>query len=99
MSLRRRRPSPQTAAVLQALAGRRGQWSYGLEIADATGLASGSLYPILIRLAERGFLESRWLEPEREGRPARHGYRITGAGRVMLQEALAASRALKLKEA
>ena len=84
---RSRRPSPQTLAVLTALGDRPGDWLYGLELAAATGLKSGSLYPILIRLAERALLESQWLEPEREGRPPRHAYRITGAGRAALREA------------
>jgi PadR family transcriptional regulator PadR len=64
-------------------------WRYGLEIAAVTGLKSGSLYPILMRLDERGLLESRWLEPERPGRPPRHAYRLTGAGRAALNEARA----------
>jgi PadR family transcriptional regulator PadR len=82
-----RRPSPQTVAVLDALAEARDDWRYGLEIAAATGLKSGSLYPILVRLADRGLLESRWLEPDRPGRPPRHAYRITGKGRAVLREA------------
>lgn len=85
---RSRRLSPQTVAVLEALAA--GTWRYGLQIADDTGLKSGSLYPILIRLAERGLLESRWVEPDRPGRPPRHAYRLTGAGRLALDEARAA---------
>src|SRR5258708_151257 len=99
MNKRNRPPSPQALAVLQALSERRGSWCYGLQIAETTGLASGSLYPILIRLAERGLLESKWLEPERPGRPARHAYRITGEGRAVLHEAFAATQAFKLKEA
>lgn len=77
-----RRLSPQTLAVLAALYEAKADWRYGLEISAVTGLKSGSLYPILIRLSERGLLESRWLEPDRPGRPARHAYRITGAGRA-----------------
>lgn len=84
MTSRRRRPSAQTLAVLQALSG--GDWSYGLEIAGVTGLKSGSLYPILARLDERGLLESQWLEPERAGRPPRHAYRLTAAGKTVLRE-------------
>jgi len=42
---------------------------------------------LLIRLSERGLLESRWLDPERPGRPARHAYRITSAGKAALREA------------
>lgn len=99
MKKRNRPPSPQALAVLEALVGPSARWSYGLEIAEATGLASGSLYPILIRLADRGLLESKWLAPERPGRPARHAYRITGEGRAVLREAAAVKPAFKLKEA
>lgn len=99
MTTRNRSLSPQAVAVLQALAERQRKWSYGLEIAEATGLASGSLYPILIRMADRGLLESQWLEPERAGRPPRHAYRITGEGRAALYDALARSQTSRMKEA
>lgn len=86
MTTRNRRLSQQTIHVLTALAEKRGGWLYGLQIAAATDLKSGSLYPILIRLDERGLLESKWVESEHPGRPARHAYRITGAGRAALAE-------------
>ena len=82
-----RRPSAQTLAVLATLSDARRQWRYGLELAAATNLKSGSLYPILARLDERGLVESKWLAPEKPGRPARHAYRITAAGRSALNEA------------
>ena len=66
---RERRPSAQTLAVLAALSIRPADWLYGLELAGLTNLKSGSLYPILIRLADRGLLESRWLDPIEPGRP------------------------------
>lgn len=91
MTTRSRRLSQQTIHVLGALAEKRGGWLYGLQIAAATDLKSGSLYPILIRLDERGLLESKWMESEHAGRPARHAYRITGAGRAALAEALQAA--------
>lgn len=97
MSSPSRRFSAQTVDVLQALAGQGDGWLYGLEIAAATGLKSGSLYPILVRLDERGLLEGRWTPSDRPGRPQRHAYRITGAGRSALHEALAAAPAFKLK--
>ena len=81
MAPRSRRFSPQTLAALAVLAEAGAGWRYGLELAAATGLKSGSLYPILIRLAERGLLESCWQEPDRPGRPPRHAYRLTAAGR------------------
>ncbi len=84
---RDRRLSNQSLSVLDALAETPSAWLYGLEIASATGLKSGSLYPILIRLAERGLLESKWLEPEKPGRPPRHAYRITRQGRAAMKAA------------
>lgn len=87
MQRRNRPPSHQAIAVLEAISQARQEWSYGLEVSKATGLKSGSLYPILMRLDERGLLESCWLEPERPGRPPRHGYRITKAGLAALIEA------------
>jgi len=53
---------------------------YGLEIAKLTKLKSGSLYPILIRCAERGFLDAKWVEPLESGRPPRHAYKIRPEG-------------------
>jgi len=95
-----RRLSDQALSVLDTLQGGGGDaWLYGLEIAAATGLKSGSLYPLLIRLSERGLLESRWLEPERPGRPARHAYKITGAGKAVLREARRPDEALKFQGA
>jgi len=66
--------------VLGALAGTPRNWRYGLELARETGLKSGTLYPLLIRLADDGYLESRWIPPERPGRPARHAYRLNAKG-------------------
>ena len=80
--------SPQTVAVLEALSYRPADWLYGLEIAKLTGLKSGSLYPILIRLADRGLLKSRWLEPSELGRPPRHAYQILPQGMAALAERL-----------
>ncbi len=87
MAERIRRLSPQTLATLDVLMRAPEAWVYGLEIASATGLKSGSLYPILIRLDARELVESRWLAPEKEGRPARHAYRITPAGRSAFRAA------------
>ena len=99
MANSRRRLSDQAVSVLTVLSDSRDNWLYGLEIAAATQLKSGSLYPLLIRLSERGLLESRWLEPERPGRPARHAYKITGAGKAILRDALQSNGALRLQGA
>ena len=96
---RSRKLSPQTSAVLTALANRPAEWLYGLELAKLTGLKSGSLYPILIRLADRALLQSRWLEPVERGRPPRHAYQITAAGMKALAdfERLASSSLRELR--
>lgn len=75
-----RRPSPQTAAVLAALAEAGSSWSHGYDLCRALGLKAGTVYPILIRLAERGLLETSWEDDPPRGRPARHLYRLTTAG-------------------
>jgi PadR family transcriptional regulator len=77
---RSRRPSAQTLAVLSALATAPDTWHYGYELTAEVGLASGSLYPILMRLSDRGLLESTWEERPPRGRPPRHLYRLTAAG-------------------
>jgi PadR family transcriptional regulator PadR len=62
--------------------GQAGDEAYGLEISRRTGLKSGTLYPILDRLEDAGWVESRWeeSEPSRNGRPRRRFYRLTSAG-------------------
>ncbi len=77
---RNRPPSPQTVSVLRALAADPARWRYGYDLGTEVHLKSGSLYPILVRLADRGLLETSW-EPGVDGRPPRHLYRLTGAGR------------------
>jgi PadR family transcriptional regulator PadR len=75
-----RRPSPQTAAILQALAAQPARWRYGYELCSELALNSGSLYPILMRLSERGLLDAEWESDTKPGRPRRHMYRLTDAG-------------------
>lgn len=77
---RRSNLSPQTISVLAALAEHPQAWRYGYDLSKETGLKSGTLYPLLIRLADRGLLETEWREPVQPGRPARHAYRLTAAG-------------------
>lgn len=68
--------------VLKACMEKPGQRLYGYEIMQMTGLASGTLYPILMRFEKEGWLSSGWEDasPQEEGRPRRRLYRITGAG-------------------
>jgi DNA-binding PadR family transcriptional regulator len=83
---RNRRPSAQTVAVTLALAAAPNKWRYGYDLSQETGLKAGSMYPILMRLADRGLLETAWEQDPPTGRPARHMYRLTGEGRVMAKE-------------
>ncbi len=61
--------SPQTLAVLTALTADG--WHHGYDLARQTGLKSGTLYPILVRLADRELVEARWEEEQPAGRPRR----------------------------
>jgi PadR family transcriptional regulator PadR len=78
---RSRRPSSQTLGVLRALMADPLTWRYGYELGVEVGLRSGSLYPILVRLSDRELLESAWEAGAPQGRPPRHLYRLTAAGR------------------
>jgi PadR family transcriptional regulator PadR len=78
--VRARRPSPQTVAVLLAFANDPTAWRYGYELGQEVGLKAGSLYPILIRLSDRGLVESSWETGPPSGRPPRHLYRLTDEG-------------------
>ena len=81
--------SVQTLSVLAVLCAEPVGWRHGYGIAKDTGLKSGSLYPILIRLAERGLVEARWEEEQPAGRPRRHLYRLTSGGLAAARAALA----------
>jgi PadR family transcriptional regulator PadR len=72
--------SAQTLSVLAALFAEPVQWQHGYALAKLTGLKSGTLYPILIRLADRGLVEACWEQEPTPGRPRRHLYRLTAAG-------------------
>jgi DNA-binding PadR family transcriptional regulator len=77
---RPRAPSRQTVLVLGALAAEPSTWRHGYELGQQVGLRSGSLYPILMRLAQRNLLETAWETDAPHGRPPRHLYRLTPAG-------------------
>jgi PadR family transcriptional regulator, regulatory protein PadR len=81
--------SPQTLSVLAALCEQPPAWQHGYALARQTGLKSGTLYPILIRLADRGLVEACWQEEPTPGRPRRHLYRLTADGLASATAALA----------
>ena len=62
------------------------KWHYCYDLAKATSLQSGTLYPILIRLAEHGVLNAEWRPSEQPNRPARHVYRLSKHGLALARE-------------
>jgi DNA-binding PadR family transcriptional regulator len=92
----RLRVSTQTLSLLEALLVRPMRWHHGYALSQQTGLASGTLYPILMRLERLQWLETRWEEPGNAGRPPRHLYRLTGNGRAWAREELEHARARKI---
>ncbi|WP_203217751.1 PadR family transcriptional regulator [Nocardia terpenica] len=87
-----RRASAQTRLVLDALMTPGNEWRHGYDLAQKTGLAAGTLYPILGRLTDRGILESRWEADPPVGRPRRHLYRLTPNGHAYTEQIAAAAQ-------
>ena len=73
------RLSTQTLSVLSEFLQAPQDWRYGYDISRNAGLKSGTLYPILMRLAEHRLLETRW-EVAEAGKPPRHMYKLTATG-------------------
>ena len=72
--------SKPARVLLAALLLKPEEWRHGYDLALETGLKSGTLYPLLIRLKDQGYLEAEWRQPVASGRPPRHAYRLTAAG-------------------
>jgi PadR family transcriptional regulator PadR len=83
--------SPQTVRLFEALLAEPARWRYGYDLSRETGLASGTLYPILMRLSAQHLLDTDWEASEEPGRPPRHTYRLTADGLVLAGERLAAA--------
>jgi PadR family transcriptional regulator PadR len=86
-----RKCSRQTVALLVALLKQSRSWQHGYALSKETGLKSGTLYPILMRLGDQGLLNSRWKDAEQPGRPPRHVYRLTATGLAFAREHAEAS--------
>jgi DNA-binding PadR family transcriptional regulator len=68
---------------------------HGFDIMDATGLQSGTVYPILRRLDAEGLVRSRWERDtvaRREQRPPRRYYELSAGGRAFAAQAIAHAR-------
>lgn len=87
--------SQQALAVVAILADTH-EWHHGYDLMARAGVQSGTLYPLLMRLEAQGMLQARWVDSPEPGRPPRHVYKLTPAGRdwvVSLADSLAALRA------
>jgi PadR family transcriptional regulator, regulatory protein PadR len=93
------RRSPQTILVLAEFLESPSDWKYGYDISRSTGLKSGTLYPILMRLAERALMETQWEQVE-PGRPPRHMYRLTPEGvQFARQEVPSTAKSVRMQPA
>lgn len=89
------RISRETLLVLERFLTRPAEWRYGYQLSRETGLKSGTLYPILMRLEKRALLEARWVATE-DGVPPRHTYRLTSNGLELARAKLPQPRSANL---
>jgi DNA-binding PadR family transcriptional regulator len=77
--------------VLSAFLADIAEDRYGLDLMKITSLPSGTLYPILQRLQDAGWVTAEWedIDPVAQGRPARRYYRLTPQGAENARVALA----------
>ena len=81
--VRNRTLSPPARMILAIMADAGSRWLHGYDLCRQGRLKSGTLYPLLIRLEEQGYLEAEWQAPAEPGRPPRHAYRLTVTGRAL----------------
>ena len=63
---------------------------YGLDLMKTTDMPSGTLYPILARLRDAGWVRAEWEQPDPDAsRPARRYYRLTPEGVVAARDGVA----------
>lgn len=82
--------TPRMAQVIKVFLEEPSKPRYGFELMRITGLASGSLYPVLARFERQGWLVlgTEDVDPKKEGRPARRFYTITGEAEVAAERQL-----------
>lgn len=85
------RISLQTLKVLEAFLEDPSEELSGSDVNKRSNLASGTLYPNLLRLESAGWLTSRWeiIDPSAAGRPRRRFYRLTRSGLARASEVFA----------
>ena len=89
-------PTPRmtlpTQLVLRVMLADPAAHYYGLQLIEATGRPGGTIYPIMARLEQVGWVTSDWEDPTEhitEGRPRRRYYRFTDDGAERARDALA----------
>src|ERR1700749_2512499 len=85
------RMSLQTLRALESFLENPADELSGADVQKRSGLASGTLYPILLRLESAGWFVSRWeaVDPASVGRPRRRLYRLTPSGLARASEVFA----------
>lgn len=84
----------QTQAVLGAMLAADGE-VYGLQLIRVSGLAAGTVYPILQRLLAMGWVVAQWEPAEHaqaEGRPPRRYDQLSPEGSARAYDALHSRR-------
>jgi PadR family transcriptional regulator PadR len=84
--------SKQTGRLLAVMLKEPLVWQHGYALMKQTGLQSGTLYPVLLRLCDQGLLEAQWREADNPGKPPRHVYRLTPAGLAFAREEVVTMR-------
>jgi len=84
--------TPKMAAILKVFLEDPQQPRYGFELMRRTNQPSGTLYPILARLEQAGWIAGgkEDIDPKTEGRPPRRFYRINGTAARVAHNQLAA---------
>jgi DNA-binding PadR family transcriptional regulator len=90
-SSKARRMTLQTRLVLAALLAEPTADFYGLQLAHQLDLPSGTIYQVLARFEEWGWLETHWEDaelPRAEGRPPRRYFRFSPGGLAAARHAV-----------
>lgn len=82
--------SAQGAAVLRAFLDAYPNQLTGSDVMDSLRIASGTLYPILVRFEAAKWLNSKWERgnPAKLGRPRRRYYALTAVGASKARECI-----------
>jgi len=83
-----------TLKVLKVLVEHPSSLLYGLDLSRQVGLPPGTIYPILTRLEQAGWIRSSWeqADPSDLGRPRRRLYQLTSDGAERAASVLEESR-------